>query len=276
MMMIRIELLCLLGLGACLSDTSGGEVGSETHFLSACVGHDDCPGDLSCLCGVCTTTCEDTCEIGASGRNTSVVPTCAAPDSVAVQSFCGASHTSSLCLEACHDGCLCVDGVCKAELGRDGAQCTTDADCAESACTLNRCGPPCSLPDAECPTDYQCMVPGAVAGVCVPGVLEAYPAQLDGGTIALGTERVMQLDIANGAREPHEVLRIQVETLDRTPPTEISVTQALPVTIQPGGLLTLQIRIAPSLSGPRHYRLVLRVAGLAPALSVPIDFVGGL
>lgn len=274
--MIRIELLCLLGLGACLSDTSGGEVGSETHFLSICVGHEDCPGDLSCLCGVCTTTCEDTCDVGSSDGGTPIVPTCARADSVAVQSFCGAARTTSLCLEACHDGCLCEDGVCLAEAGKDGAACTTDSDCAETTCTFGRCGDPCSLPDAECPPDYYCMVPGAVAGVCLPGVLEAFPAQLDGQTIALGTEKVMQLDIANGAWESHEVVRISVETLDQTPPTEVSVTQALPVTLQPGGLLTLQIRLAPSRSGPRPYRLVVRVAGVAPALSVPIDFVGGL
>ncbi len=44
-----------LGNGACTS-TSGGDEGSETHWLKACDSSDEC-GEGSCICGRCTERC---------------------------------------------------------------------------------------------------------------------------------------------------------------------------------------------------------------------------
>src|SRR5690606_40896201 len=55
------------------------ETGGETHFLKSCSPvEDDCGGGLSCVCGICTVTCDDdamcsqfpgaTCVAESAGR----------------------------------------------------------------------------------------------------------------------------------------------------------------------------------------------------------------
>jgi hypothetical protein len=56
-----LSFVLLLGhaLGGCSSSDPGGTDG-ETHFLKSCsLADDDCADGLSCLCGVCTQSCED-------------------------------------------------------------------------------------------------------------------------------------------------------------------------------------------------------------------------
>lgn len=54
-------------LPACGSQVSGGNTGSETHWLQSCDSDADC-GVYSCLCGVCSRSCDDNDECdGASG-----------------------------------------------------------------------------------------------------------------------------------------------------------------------------------------------------------------
>lgn len=265
---MRPELLIpmvLFASSGCLSDTSpGGEVGSETHFLSACVSHEDCPSALECLCGVCTTACTTTCGEG----------TCASGDSAAVGSFCGAPRDVGLCLATCDGTCACDDGACLAEPRPAGSRCTVAADCDGGDCTLGYCGPACMLPEADCPEGTSCHVPGAAAGVCLPGVLESYPDRLDAGAIEVGTSKDMVLDIASRGEDPLEVIQIAVETLDQTEPTEVVVLTAVPATFAPPATLTVTVRITPARAGRRPYRLIVRARDVPIWLEVPVEFSG--
>lgn len=274
----RLLPMALLTASACLSDKSpGGEVGSETHFLSSCVSHAQCPSDLQCLCGVCTTACTDSCALGA----------CAAGDSAAAQSYCGAPRETGLCLAACEEGpqraepdtasascAVCDGGLCLADPRVDGARCEVAAQCEGGECTLGYCGPPCSLPEADCEDGTGCYVPGAVAGVCLPGVLDSYPATLEGGVIQLGDTKEMQLVLASRVNRALTVSRISVETLDQTEPTEVSVTTALPAPINTMGQLAIDVRLVPNRIGARPYRLVVRVDEEPVWLEIPINFSG--
>lgn len=265
----------LLAITGCLSDTSpGGEVGSETHFLSACVSHEQCPSDLQCLCGVCTNACSDSCALGV----------CAAGDSAAAQSYCGGPRETGLCLAACDENAqrpeadpacaVCEGGLCLSDPRVDGARCEVAAQCEGGACTLGFCGPPCMLPEPDCEDGTSCYVPGAASGVCLPGVLESFPSALDGGAILLGDTKDMELVLASRVDRALTVSRISVETLDRTQPTEVSVATALPAALTPLGQLAVQVRLAPSRAGVRPYRLVVRVDEEPVWLEVPITFSG--
>ncbi|MEN9581660.1 MAG: hypothetical protein RJA70_4669, partial [Pseudomonadota bacterium] len=46
------------GCGARAGDSAGPRPESNTNWLRHCVRDDDCDGELSCLCGICTTGCE--------------------------------------------------------------------------------------------------------------------------------------------------------------------------------------------------------------------------
>jgi len=89
--------------------------GSNTNWLRVCTTDAECRSGASCLCGVCTAPCSDTC---------SELPdaTCAGPGSGNWRAVCGdaaaASETDGVCLPACGTdapcpaGQLCSDGSC--------------------------------------------------------------------------------------------------------------------------------------------------------------------
>lgn len=62
-----LGLAALSVLPACGSRTSGGNTGSETHWLQSCDTDAEC-GAYSCLCGVCSRSCSDgvDCEGGST------------------------------------------------------------------------------------------------------------------------------------------------------------------------------------------------------------------
>lgn len=263
-------LVAAFTLGACLSDTNPpGDVGSETHFLSACVANDQCRAGHTCLCGICTSPCEDACTLGG----------CAAGNSPAVRSWCGGALDGGICLATCEASAECGPGACDAGFCAagprpDGTSCERAEQCEGGQCTLGFCGEPCMIPDELCAPDAYCMVPGAASGVCLPGVIEAFPAAIDGGAIAVGTTREVELMLANRTDSPLEIIRIQVETRDRRPPTEVSVTPAPPLSLEVQVATVVRVRMAPEGAGPRAYRLVIRVAESAQALAIDVDFSG--
>ncbi len=261
-----------LVVSGCLSPGDGDEVGSETHFLSACVGNEQCDTGLDCVCGVCTRVCDDACELGA----------CAAGDHGAVVAWCtGESLVTGMCLETCVGDAdcggdhRCEDGFCAPAKVAAGELCEVSSECAGGECTLGRCGPACMLGEIECAEDFFCAVPGAAAGVCVPGVIEAFPERLDHGTMRVGESRTLQVTLSNTRAAVSTLVAIQVETrVPDRPPTEVSVAQSTPIRLEAGGLATIDVTVTPQRAGPGAYRLVLRVDE-SPALGVvEIDFVG--
>lgn len=123
-----VVLAAVLGLvlGGCLEPKGGGsgdpKVDSVTHFLSACVTDAQCPDDLECRCGVCTTGCEATSECAALSEDAT----------------CVAAST----LEACEVLPAFGPSIC-------AIPCAVDAACGALECGLDRCyGVP------ECPPGY--------------------------------------------------------------------------------------------------------------------------
>jgi O-glycosyl hydrolase len=102
--------LVVLILVAC-SPAKGPEVGSQTNWLLACDSSDDC-GGLECLCGACTTACEnDTACADLAGA--SCVPS---SDDGSIALCGGKTADDSLCLvrceASCPEGTSCLAGVC--------------------------------------------------------------------------------------------------------------------------------------------------------------------
>lgn len=110
----RCALLALLGLVlAGCSPARGPQTGSQTNWLKACGSDDDC-GDLKCLCGACTVSCDaeaDCADLAGAS--------CVANEDAGAIALCGGCTPSNpgLCLPRCDDaectdGTACVAGVC--------------------------------------------------------------------------------------------------------------------------------------------------------------------
>lgn len=151
-------LFALLTASACASDEAQPVLAEEIQFLTACSSDAEC-GDLACLCGVCTTPCTSSCEVGA----------CATPEGPAFMSYCASSAPSvGLCLEACAmdadcTGGTCVDGLCAAAEVTSPA-CATDADCASGMCVDGGCRATEADPADRCSTHADC-----ASGLCQDG-----------------------------------------------------------------------------------------------------------
>lgn len=111
------SLLLTLGLGAfaaCNPDSSPGPQGdSHTNWLRTCGSDADC-GDLSCVCGMCTRSCDDASDCsGAPGF------TCFTSDGAGAVAACAgaAPPGGGMCLPSCGEsdcapGFTCTAGAC--------------------------------------------------------------------------------------------------------------------------------------------------------------------
>jgi hypothetical protein len=109
--LVAVLALLLSSCGGATTDLAGG-VGSNTNWLTPCVDGGSCGGDLSCLCGVCTTSCSNT---ACSSNTQCVVPssgTCASTSEPVCVALC-ASDTS--CVASLGEGFVCVAGRCEAQ-----------------------------------------------------------------------------------------------------------------------------------------------------------------
>jgi len=86
---------------------------SQTNWLKSCQIDGECNG-LSCVCGLCTQTCDNDAACGESTRGSS----CVRADDPGIVSQCGSAPASGLCLPRCEDdsdcspGKLCEQGLC--------------------------------------------------------------------------------------------------------------------------------------------------------------------
>jgi len=145
----------LLAASACEDGTSGG-TNSNTNWLRVCDTAEDCGGAWDCLCGVCTATCTDGCEIDEGA--------CVPSDALAHGLTCEA-EASGVCLRSCADETACAEG----EL------------CLNGACSPRPAGDACeALPDALFCSSFE------------GDDLEAQAATwLDGGELARTDERAL-------------------------------------------------------------------------------------
>lgn len=115
---------------------------SETHFLGLCSAN-ECGEGLSCICGVCTVTCDPAASCGALNANA----ICTTPSS----SSCGDDTQPSVCDVDCDDDSECASlgddfrclaGVCRppgcvheGRIYQEGAR--FDNDCNTCTCRAN-------------------------------------------------------------------------------------------------------------------------------------------
>jgi hypothetical protein len=94
------------------------EQGGETHFLKEC-SEDGCPNDLSCVCGVCTTTCANDGACSALGDQAACEGTSLSSfvcgDEVPPAQICDAMCSNDTQCEARGEGYECVNGRCRPE-----------------------------------------------------------------------------------------------------------------------------------------------------------------
>lgn len=120
-----LSILALLAVGllsvpSCVEASNGGpSVSSETHFLQRCDSESACGEALSCLCGACTRTCEET---SACARLTSAavcLPVASRPSDpacpeTAVVSFCDVSCAKDEDCVQLGNAYRCDRGFCRA------------------------------------------------------------------------------------------------------------------------------------------------------------------
>ena len=112
--------------------------GGETHFMRSCLSSGACEDGLSCVCGVCTKTCENDSACTALGEDAACNEL--EPDSL----VCGSQTPSSqICDTTCMldmqcqglgSGYECIDGRCRpSEIATALASTIEDAGMIEDA-----------------------------------------------------------------------------------------------------------------------------------------------
>jgi hypothetical protein len=193
--MLRITLLAMIALGGCSDTANDPETGSQSHWLSVCDGDASCPDALSCVCGVCTLTCESEISCQASPETSRCALGAEVPEGLCTGQ--GTAVPNGICLPACSsdadcdgDGVACVAGSCVPvpEDCPQGDQCppgyttvlSLEADgcinrqCLTSALSCGAAGD-CEWPQQYCDvfspgqpeaeTEYECL---AMPNACVP------------------------------------------------------------------------------------------------------------
>lgn len=107
MFSLALSSLACGGLG---SSGDPPSVGTNTNWLSYCSSDQDC-GPYSCICGICTTSCNDS-----------------APCTMAPQASCG-----SLSEGLCGEGPAPASGVCLLEC-QEPSDCGTGRECVDGTC----------------------------------------------------------------------------------------------------------------------------------------------
>lgn len=130
----------LLALAGCIEDkrrTPDPSAITETGFLAPCDPQGDCDDGLSCVCGVCTRSCDDGCGDGACNTPPDG-PACVPP--------------AGVCLGRCDRDADCAAGLVCAAGACIGAPPDGDADLPRRDATVRDAAlPDAELPDAEIP-----------------------------------------------------------------------------------------------------------------------------
>lgn len=110
--MRRLAWLWMLWLAVGCAETSEPSLMGNTNWLSVCVDSDDCDTDQTCICGVCSASCEDDNVCGEQGGGL-----CTELSDVA--SCGGPAPMPRACLSECDRDAACgSDGVCDMDAER--------------------------------------------------------------------------------------------------------------------------------------------------------------
>lgn len=180
----------------CGEQTRGPSTGSETHFLRACSA--SCPGDLSCVCGVCTLPCDADQQCASLSQETvcAELPTSCGQAMGEAVSSCDAECMSDRDCESISTDHRCEVGVCRAPAltgsvindvqTQDAAAdmmsvdvapdvsidaCDPQVSCAGACVDLNTDEENCGGCGMACAGDQVCLSGAcAVAGACMSDV----------------------------------------------------------------------------------------------------------
>jgi hypothetical protein len=133
---LRMLVISIAALTASCSDFHATEAeGGETHFLMDCA-EDACPSELSCVCGVCTTTCANDTACSALGGRAACEGTklasFACGDEVPPAQVCDATCSNDTQCEAHGDGYECIHGRCRPEAIAKAV--AMDDECEDGGC----------------------------------------------------------------------------------------------------------------------------------------------
>ncbi len=117
-----VGLAAALLLGACGEDpgrgSGDGTIDSQTHWLSTCTSDDQCGDFYSCVCGVCTLSCDSASACNGTGTRSA----CFQSEEGARGLLCGNQEPA-----------VGQEGVCLPQCGVDNA-CPENQRCLEGAC----------------------------------------------------------------------------------------------------------------------------------------------
>ncbi len=114
---VLFQTLLTIAAGCSCEEDQVKEDGSNTNWLSYCEASADCEGDGSCICGLCTDTCETDAMCARSERPAS----CVEPEPASEAGGCAAVVRDAkvkICLpdctgtEDCRDKSSCIDDAC--------------------------------------------------------------------------------------------------------------------------------------------------------------------
>jgi hypothetical protein len=115
-----------LGFFACGAIKDTPQLGSETHFLTACI--DTCASGAECVCGTCTLVCAEDAQCDALGSGAA----CVSLSPRVAEGRCAAGDTESACDVSCLDPGDCAelgsDFACDAGYCRRGAVAPTPSE----------------------------------------------------------------------------------------------------------------------------------------------------
>lgn len=122
----------LLLVFSCGHERSGEPTGGETHFLARCTSGSTCGRGLSCLCGVCTRSCDARAECQSLSD-----AACVASSS---QAACAESETTGHCDVACisDDDCAVLSASHRCESGACRAGTKPASACAHGEVSANQ------------------------------------------------------------------------------------------------------------------------------------------
>jgi hypothetical protein len=139
----RVALFAITALAsfACEDGEIRPRDGSETHFLSRC--DDDCGAGLACVCGVCTTICEQTAACAGYGPAAVCSASSSRTDGLEcpeqTPSFCDVDCRADADCGALGSRYVCDGGYCRAS-GSDNGSPPLGAPLSSADCQTNRVG----------------------------------------------------------------------------------------------------------------------------------------
>ena len=198
---VKVAAILAFLLSSCggATDELASGVGSNTNWLTPCLDGEPCGEGLSCLCGVCTTTCSSsTCP----GNTQCVAPSSDACESTPEPVCVALCASDASCVDSLGAGFVCASGRCESRPasadpvgavdgsgvgGSSSSPSVPQERIVEIGSSTN------SPPPPECVKDLPALLPG-----CDPNVYEYTGIDCDGDSVP--DHRLWRCEVASAER----------------------------------------------------------------------------